>query len=265
MSRALFMAKLKEGLADLPQPEIDEIASDYEHHFSEAAAIGQSEDDVVARLGDPARLARELRGDREQRISADEELTAATPPSPVSSGARMGSGLGLLLALIVVIGVGAVAYRIASRDGNGGAPASVANLPVAPPAPPAPPQQAVVAAAGGAKVMISGGQVLDLGTITQDKIEIMVDGGGRAIAKGRVKELTLYIDGSGSADFGALQADIVHVDVSGTGNAEVSGAQLADITILGSGTVRLAVNPKTLKQSVTGSGQIILPSHPSKP
>jgi hypothetical protein len=117
-------------------------------------------------------------------------------------------------------------------------------------------------AATGARIVISGGQVLDLGTIAQERLEILLDGGGHATAKGRVAELTLHIDGSGSADLGGLQADIVHVEVSGTGNAEVSGAQLVDVTILGSGTVRLKEKPRTLRQSVTGSGQVILPSKP---
>jgi|GEM_PF-6502853 hypothetical protein len=262
MSRALFIAKLREGLAGLPPLEIDEITSDYEHHFSEAIAIGQSEDDTVARLGDPARLARELREDREQRRSTEE----GSPPPPVrtASGARVSGRLGLLLALLAVIGMAAAAYYVTSRDG--GAPAPIArSAPSAPPAPPVSPQQAVAPPANGARIVISGGQVLDLGNIAQERIEILLDGSGRATARGRVKELTLHIDGSGSADFGALQADIVHVDVSGTGNAEVSGTQMVDVTILGSGTVRLKDKPKTLKQSVTGSGQVILPSRPPQP
>ena len=173
-------------------------------------------------------------------------------------GARAGGRLGLLLALMLLIGV-AAAYYIVGRDG--GSPASIArSAPPAPPAPPVPPQQAVAVPATGARIVISGGQVLDLGTITQERIEIVVDGGGHATARGRVKELTLHIDGSGSADFGALQADIVHVELSGTGDAEISATQLADVTISGTGTVRLKVKPKVLKQSVAGSGQVLLPA-----
>jgi len=246
MSRALFIVKLKEGLAGLPQSEIDEIASDYEFHFAEAAAAGQSEDDIVARLGDPTRLARELRGGTEQRHPAEEELTPEAPVT-ISSGTSTRGRLGLLLALLAMFGMGAAAYYIAGR-----APAPVVNAPAAPS------RQTI--AATGARIMISGGQVVDLGTIAQERIEIVLDGAGAVTARGRVKELTLHIDGSGSADFGALQADIVHVDLSGTGNAEVWGALMADITILGSGTVRLKEKPKALTQSVTGSGKVILPN-----
>ncbi len=255
MSRALFMAKLEDGLAGLPQPEIDEIVSDYAHHFSEAAAAGQSDNDIVARLGDPARLAQELRGGREQRLSAKEELPAAAPPA-ASSDTRMVSRLLLPLTLLAVIGAAVTATYFAGHDVRGSGPAMIANVaPPAPPPPAAPPQ-------AGARIVISGGQTLDLGVITQNKIEIVLDGGGRATARGKVAELTLHVDGSGSADFGALRADIVHVDVSGTGSAEVSGTQLVDVTLSGSGTVRLRDRPRILKQSVTGSGKVILPTAP---
>jgi hypothetical protein len=238
MSRALFMAKLKEGLAGLPQPEIDEITSDYEFHFAEAAATGLSEDDTAAALGDPARLAREL---LEQR-GAGEEKAVAEAPTP--SRLRR---LGLLLGLVLAAGAAAAIYYQVGRS-------------PAPNAPATPAQAVMTAPPNGARIVISGGQALDLGTLAQDRIEIVVDGGGHASARGKVKELIVHVDGSGSADFGALQADNVRVELSGTGKAEVSAAQTADITISGSGNVSLKVKPKTLKQSVTGSGQVLLPS-----
>lgn len=239
MSRALFMAKLKEGLAGLPQPEIDAVISDYEFHFAEAAATGQSEENIVARLGDPAGLARELRGGLEKQ----------RPGAPFTAP-RAGKGLSagrLQLVLIFLVGSGlAAAYYLAGRN-----IAVPANSPVA--------KLQQPATVPGAKVMILGGQVLDLGVLKQDRIEIVIDGGGRATASGRVNELTVHVDGSGSADFGAVQADVVHVDLSGTGNAEISAAKMGDIVISGSGTVRLKTKPKTLKQSLTGSGRVILP------
>jgi hypothetical protein len=243
MSRALFLAKLTEGLAGLPQPEIAEIVSDYEFHFAEATAAGQSENDVVASLGDPARLARELRGEMEQHHASE---STAMPPAPQAAKVRLGTAL-VLGVLIVICAV--AAYEFAGR-GERSAPAAAT--------PPAPPARGALAI--GPKITISGGQVVDLGTITQDRIEILLDGGGHATARGRVKELTLHVDGSGDASLGALQADIVHVDVSGTGGAEVSATQLVDATISGPGTIRLKEKPKTLKQSVTGSGMVILPN-----
>ena len=63
MNRVAFLRALRDGLAGLPAPEIDDILSDYTAYFDEAHASGRSEEDVAAALGDPRRLARELRAE----------------------------------------------------------------------------------------------------------------------------------------------------------------------------------------------------------
>jgi uncharacterized membrane protein len=63
MNRSIFLARLRNGLAGLPPQEIDDIISDYSAHFSDAAAHGRSEDTVADALGDPDRLAKELRAE----------------------------------------------------------------------------------------------------------------------------------------------------------------------------------------------------------
>ena len=64
MTRQAFLARLREGLRGLPPQAIDDIVADYEAHFTEGEAAGRSEADVAHALGDPGRLARELRADR---------------------------------------------------------------------------------------------------------------------------------------------------------------------------------------------------------
>lgn len=61
MKRNEFIRRLKAGLKGMPQDDIDEIAADYEDHFAAGIAEGRSEEEVAAALGNPARLARELR------------------------------------------------------------------------------------------------------------------------------------------------------------------------------------------------------------
>lgn len=61
MTRDEFMRRLARGLDGLPQSTIDEMVADYAEHFDAASAEGRSEAEVAAALGDPARLARELR------------------------------------------------------------------------------------------------------------------------------------------------------------------------------------------------------------
>lgn len=63
MNRAHFMAQLRDGLSGLHHSDIDDILRDYESHFADGAADGRTEDEVAAALGDPTRLARELRAE----------------------------------------------------------------------------------------------------------------------------------------------------------------------------------------------------------
>ncbi len=63
MNRAHFMAQLRDGLSGLHHSDIDDILRDYESHFADGAADGRTEDEVAAALGDPVRLARELRAE----------------------------------------------------------------------------------------------------------------------------------------------------------------------------------------------------------
>jgi uncharacterized membrane protein len=63
MTRDAFLRTLRLALKGLPPHEIDEIVADYDAHFAESGPSGRSEHDVAAALGDPAKIARELRAD----------------------------------------------------------------------------------------------------------------------------------------------------------------------------------------------------------
>ncbi len=63
MTRAEFMARLRRGLSALSANTQSDITTDYETHFADAAAAGRSEEETAAALGDPDRLARELRAE----------------------------------------------------------------------------------------------------------------------------------------------------------------------------------------------------------
>ena len=63
MNRDAFLCMLSDGLDGLPAGEIDDILADYVAYFDEAHASGRSEEEVAAALGDPRRLARELRAE----------------------------------------------------------------------------------------------------------------------------------------------------------------------------------------------------------
>ena len=71
MNRDTFLQALSEALSTLSAAERDEILQDYASYFADALADGQSETDVATKLGDPAKLARELIAQR--RLGAWEQ------------------------------------------------------------------------------------------------------------------------------------------------------------------------------------------------
>lgn len=103
MTRADFMARLRKGLVGMPTTAAAEIAADYDTHFADGAAAGRTEAQVAEALGDPDRLARELKAEAGVK-SWD---TAKTPSSAV--GAIIGIlGLGALDILVLLPILGAV-------------------------------------------------------------------------------------------------------------------------------------------------------------
>jgi uncharacterized membrane protein len=63
MTRQGFLDRLRAGLRGLSPRAVDEIVADYDGHFAEGVAAGRTEDQVAEALGDPQRLARELRAE----------------------------------------------------------------------------------------------------------------------------------------------------------------------------------------------------------
>jgi uncharacterized membrane protein len=61
MTRDQFLTAMRHGLKGLPASTVEELVADYETHFAEAQSAGRSEAAVAEALGDPARLARELK------------------------------------------------------------------------------------------------------------------------------------------------------------------------------------------------------------
>jgi uncharacterized membrane protein len=128
MTRQGFLQTLKRGLAGLPASTIDEIAADYEAHFAEGASAGRTEAEVAAALGDPARLAKELRAEAGLKRWQTER-------NPAAAGALVLAVLGLatidimiLFPVLVAIGsilfaafVVAIALLVAGAAGIGGA------------------------------------------------------------------------------------------------------------------------------------------------
>jgi uncharacterized membrane protein len=61
--RQAFLNTLRDELAGLPPPLVEDMVADFERHFADALAAGRSERQAAVRLGDPVWLAGELRAE----------------------------------------------------------------------------------------------------------------------------------------------------------------------------------------------------------
>lgn len=103
MTRQIFLQRLRDGLRGLPPQTIDDIVADYEAHFVEGEAAGRSEAEVAQALGDPDRLARELRAEAGLRLW-EEQKNPSAAMGAVFAVIGLGA-LDLLIILPLLIGV----------------------------------------------------------------------------------------------------------------------------------------------------------------
>ncbi len=111
MNRADFLARLKKGLVGLPTSSASEILNDYEAHFDDGIAAGRSEAEVATALGDPDRLARELRAEAgAQRWHQEKNPSAAA----AAVFAVLGLGaIDILILLPILMGVIGALFGVA--------------------------------------------------------------------------------------------------------------------------------------------------------
>ena len=76
MTKSEFLDTLRRRLAGLPPSEIDDVIADYAPHFADGMAAGRSEAEIAEALGDPVRLARELRAEAGLRRWEEERTPA---------------------------------------------------------------------------------------------------------------------------------------------------------------------------------------------
>ena len=105
MTRAEFIAQLRRALAGMAPKEIDDIIADYGAHFDEGVAAGRPEADVAAALGDPQRLARELRAAAGLRRWEAQRTPTALIGAVVSLGGMLALDIFILLPVLFAFGV----------------------------------------------------------------------------------------------------------------------------------------------------------------
>ena len=111
MNRQAFIARLRDGLRGLPPQAITDIVADYEAHFADGEAAGRTDEEVARALGDPGRLARELRAEIGLK-RWEEERSASGAASAVFAVLGLGA-LDLLILLPILMGVGGALFGLA--------------------------------------------------------------------------------------------------------------------------------------------------------
>ncbi|RKP45953.1 HAAS signaling domain-containing protein [Trinickia fusca] len=97
MKQDAFIQQLRQELDSLPKAEVDEIIADYREYIGDALAAGRSEQEVITALGDPVKLARELKAQASYRKWQQSRSFENLAHVIVSI-----AGLGLLNAMLLV-------------------------------------------------------------------------------------------------------------------------------------------------------------------
>jgi len=111
MTRQAFIARLRAGLRGLPPQTVAEIVADYQTHFADGEAAGRTEAEVADALGDPGRLARELRAEIGLK-RWEEERSPSGAAAAVFAVLGLGA-LDLFILLSVLMTVGGVLFGLA--------------------------------------------------------------------------------------------------------------------------------------------------------
>jgi hypothetical protein len=103
---------------------------------------------------------------------------------------------------------------------------------------------------------IRGSGEVNLSGVKQDVLRITMHGSGAVTASGEAHEVSLDAAGSGRADLGRLVTQQANAHIRGSGDVDLAPREDADISISGSGVVRLHGTVARIQSHVTGSGRI---------
>jgi len=103
---------------------------------------------------------------------------------------------------------------------------------------------------------VHGSGDLNLNTGTSEKVALEMVGSGAITSSGSCKELSAELTGSGDLDAQHMASDAVTVKLDGSGTTNVFARQSADVTVRGSGDIRVYGNPGDRNVSRSGSGSV---------
>jgi Putative auto-transporter adhesin, head GIN domain len=103
---------------------------------------------------------------------------------------------------------------------------------------------------------ISGSGNFDLGQLKYSDVKVGISGSGNVDLGGSTEKAELTISGSGDLKAKDLKAQSVRCRISGSGNVSCFATQELDALVSGSGDIRYAGSPASVKKRVSGSGSV---------
>jgi uncharacterized membrane protein len=100
-----FLSELRAALRGLPPQEVDDIVADYRAYFTEAQAEGRGDEEVASALGDPTRLAKELRAESRMKQWKEKRTPKNFVGAVIALCGLAAIDLILLLPLLCVLGL----------------------------------------------------------------------------------------------------------------------------------------------------------------
>jgi hypothetical protein len=104
---------------------------------------------------------------------------------------------------------------------------------------------------------LNGSVRLVLENIDQPELEVSIHGSGEVEATGSAEDVSLSIAGAGEARLANLAVKSMEVSIAGAGDAEIAPEDEVDISIAGAGRIRLLTEPRSVKTSIAGAGDIV--------
>ncbi len=103
---------------------------------------------------------------------------------------------------------------------------------------------------------LAGSGDVTMENVAQPDLNLTIAGSGNIRARGTAENVKVTIAGSGDAYLGELAATHLHVTIAGSGNTEASPGEDANVTIVGSGDVKLLTRPAHINTNIMGSGRV---------
>lgn len=102
----------------------------------------------------------------------------------------------------------------------------------------------------------SGSMMVEIQAISNDQLNLSVDGSAGIKAAGRSDNLYASISGSGNIETAKLVSQNAKISISGVGDATVQTSELLDVEIQGVGNVYYLEKPNEVRQNITGIGSV---------